>query len=411
MYTLVEAIARPIGGGGRWTAIALGDMLLPSVFSTYDQVLATLTNPYLSGKVCLDLATIRADYGSQDITFNSFLEVQGNVTLDTSDTLPVLKTRYAKYNDAIRAKYHVQSIHPSAALDAQLPASERTWLLMTKAGLDYNLFYESALVSVNGFIHPTDVSQDGIYVKEGMVSRNMSGKAEIGVYSFRELGKLSFVPITPEMVYKQDASQLFKDRAHVDLGIDVSNKTVMLVLGGYFHVLDERTFYRVSDSAFAVVFNNLPLFDRFYDSRKYIDLSSLNVEISDNNPSHFSVEDLLSDAALRAYLTLPQSFFVILDNPNVFVEYAPVRTTMLPGLYISDVPPAYPLLSEIGKMVNYWYHYENEQYSITATDAYRHDYNYRTVAARNALSLGDTRNTARPLANGDLRYLQIGADL
>lgn len=411
MYTLVEAIARPIGGGGRWTTIALGEMLLPDVFSTYGRVLATLTNPYLTVPVCLDLADIRADYGSQSISFNAFLALNGNTTLPTSDTLPVLNTRYAKYNDAILAGYHVRAVHPTISPDTPLPAADKTWLLMTKPDLDYTLFYKSCLVSVNGFIHATDASADGVYVKEGMKSQQMSSHAELGVYSFRELGTLSFIPITADMIYKQDPGQLFKDRAHVDLGVDVSNKTVMLVLGGYLHVLDPRTFYRVSDSSFAVVFNNLPFIDRFYESRDYIDLSSLGVEISTDNPSHFAVDDLLSDAAIQAYLTLSQSFFVVLDNPNIFATRELIHTSLLPGLYNTATPPVYPLMSELGKMVNYWYQYEIEQYSITTTDAYRRDYNFRTVDARNALCLGDNRNPVRPLANGDLQYLQIGADL
>lgn len=411
MYTLVGAIARPIGGGGRWTSIALGDMLLPNVFSAYDRILATLTNPYLTGLLGLDLADIRAEYGSQDITFSKFLELNGNTTLPTTEGAPLLNTRYAEYNDAFKAGYKVQSVHPSAAVDADVPASDKTWLLLTRPYTNYDLAYESLLVSVNGFIHATDASADGIYVKEGMFSRQMSGKAELGMVSFRKLGKLSFVPITESMVYKQDAGQLYKDRAHVDLGVDVSNKTVMLVLGGYLHVLDERTFYRVSDSAFAVVFNNLPLIDRFYDSRKYIDLRSMNVEISSDNPSHFAVEDLLSDAALLAYLTLSQSFFVVLDNPNIFVERDLIQARKMPGLYETSIAPKFPLTDEIGKMVNFSYQYETGQYSITVTDAYRHDYNFRTVDSRTALSLGDNRNPTRPLANSDLQYLQIGADL
>jgi len=411
MYTLVQAVARPVGGGGRWTTIALGEMLLPVVFSTYDRILVTLANSYLSHYVSLDLADIRETYGSQDITFNAVLAAVGNGTLPTSDTLPVLRTRYAKYNDVFQAGYKVQAVHPVAAPDTPMPAVDRTWLMLTKPGVDYNVAYESFLVSVNGFIHATDASADGVYVKEGMASRHRSGKAEMGLYSFKQLGKLSFVPIKDDMLYRQDPSQLYKDRIHVDIGMDVSNKTVMLVLGGYLHVLDERTFYRVSDSSFAVVFNNLPYIERFLNSRQYLDLSSMNVEISTDNPSHFSVEDLFSDFAIKAYMTLSQSFFVILDNPDIFVERKLLQGSKMPGLYISDDAPVYPLLDELGKMVNFGYQYETGLYSITTTDAYRHDYNFRTVDSRNALSLGDNRNPARPLANGDLQYLQIGADL
>lgn len=412
MYQLISAIAKPLNSGGRWVDISLGEMLLPDVFARYARVLATLVNPYLPDPVCLDLADIRTEFGSRAISFNQFLVLQGNNTLQTVTTqLPVLNTRYARYNDAFRAGYKVRTIHPLAEVDADVPDAERTWLLLTKENVDYIKAYKHFLVSVNGFLHPTDASTDGLYVKHGDVSRQLSNKAEIGIYSFQDIGELTFVPITKEMVYKQAELQQYRDRAHVDLGMDVSNKTVMLVLGGYLHVLDTTSFYRVSDSAFAVAFANLPIVDRYYDSVNRIDLSSLKLSSSDANPSHISVQELLSDEALLAYMTLPQSFFVVLDNPNIFVETKVIHASNLPGTYSTAIAPRFPLISELGKLVNYWYRYEDGQFSITASNAFRDDYNYRSVSYRNVLGLGDNRNSDSPLANGDLRYLQVGTDL
>lgn len=412
MYTLVQAIARPIGGNGRWSVIPLGDMLLPDVFSQYARVIATLSNNFLTKPVALELALIRPTYGSQSITFNQYLAQVGNTTIQgTSETLPVINTRYTKYADAFHAGYSVQAIHPTADIDAQVPAADRTWLYMTRPDTDYMLFYRSCLVSVNGLIHATDATTDGIYVKEGMKSQMISNKAKIGMMSFRELGALSYIPITADMVYKQAEGQVYKDRAHVDLGQDVSDKTVMLVLGGYLHILDPRTFYRISDSSFAVVFANLPLIDRYYDSVTTIDLSSMNVEKSVSDDNHILVESLFSDEAILAYLTLSQSFFVVLDNTEVFVDRKLIEKTPLPNLYISYEQPIYPLFSELGKMVNYWYTYEDGQFSISTTDAMRHNYNYRTVDQRNAFAVNANRIPGYLVANGDLQYVRLGADI
>jgi hypothetical protein len=267
------------------------------------------------------------------------------------------------------------------------------------------------LISVNGFIHATDYSTQGVWVQDGMKSRNLSRRNNIGIHSFNGVSKLSFVPIKPEMVYKQDPDQDYSDRMHIDIGIDISQKAVLLVLGGYLYTPDPRTFYRISDTAFAINFANVPYIDRYFDSKHFIDLSSMSIDASTVNPNLVAVAQLLSDEALVKYATLSQSFFVVLDNPEIFIEHEYIHTSKMPGMYISYVEPKYPLLTELGKVANYWYSYEDGQFSIVTTDADRENPIYRTVEARLAKSLSNSRNPVCPSQNSELRYLKIGADL
>jgi hypothetical protein len=411
MYSLISAVGRPIQNQGRWEAASIGDMPMTAIFATYERVLATLSHPYLDHNVCLDLDNIRSQYGSKAMTFNQVLTAIGSMTLPTTDTLPVLKTKYARYMDAFRAGYKIQPVHPTAAPDAQIPEAEKTWLHLTRDNTDYQLFYQSCLISVNGFIHATDYSTQGVWVQDGMKSRNLSRRNNIGIHSFNGVSKLSFVPIKPEMVYKQDPDQDYSDRMHIDIGIDISQKAVLLVLGGYLYTPDPRTFYRISDTAFAINFANVPYIDRYFDSKHFIDLSSMSIDASTVNPNLVAVAQLLSDEALVKYATLSQSFFVVLDNPEIFIEHEYIHTSKMPGMYISYVEPKYPLLTELGKVANYWYSYEDGQFSIVTTDADRENPIYRTVEARLAKSLSNSRNPVCPSQNSELRYLKIGADL
>lgn len=410
MYSLQSAIARPIKSQGRWRNISLGDMKLSDAFAQYDRILATLTNPVLKAPVCLDLEKIRAAHGTNPITFNAFLVQNGSKTLATTNVLPTFKTRYARYADAFRAGYKVQPVHPTAAPSAIIPESEKTWLHLTRPDTDYGLFYRSCLVSVNGFIHATDASDKGVWVQDGMVSRNISRRNQIGLLSFNGISKLSFVPIKPNMLYKLDSDQKYCDRVHVDLGQDVSKKAVLLVLGGYLHVLDPRTFYRISNSGFAINFSNLAFVDRFFESKHFIDLSSLGVD-EGFHAYHVAVKQLLSDEVIAKYMTLSQSFFVLLDNPEIFLEQEVIRTAPMPGMYVSQTKPEFPLMSELGKMMNYWYSYEDGQYSVVTTDAYRDNPIYRTVGARSATSITNHRDPVRPVRHSDMRYMKIGSDV
>lgn len=410
MYQFISAIAKPLNGDGRWVDVAIGDIALRILFSTYSRILATLSNPFLTEPETLDLESIRDRIGGSKITFNEFLVQNANNSLMTTANNPVLKPRYAKYADGFHAGYKIQPVHPTAAPDAQLPLSEKTWLHLTRPDTDYDLFYKNCLVSVNGFFHMTDVSTDGVYIQDGMKSAFKSGQNQLGIYSFRELGEIRLIPIVESMVYRQNDRQTYRDRVHVDLSQDVTNKTVMLVLGGYLHVLDRKTFYRVSDTAFAIDLGNLPLLDRYYQSRKYLDYSSLPLETTGRNDSQIDVENFYSDANLLAYLTLSQSFFVVLDNPDIFATKVPVRKTVLPNNYIAYQPPVFPLVTEHGKITNFWYTSEDGQYSLSCYDALAYSRLYDTVDVSQQISVADSCDPQNPVVNGSAFLLKVGCD-
>lgn len=421
MYSLVKALVKPINSQGRWIEKDIANLTMPELYSQYDRVLATLSNPFLTDNVCLDLAAIRPQTGGLNITFTQFLTNNGNLTLPTSPTLPQLNTQYGEYSDAFRAGYKVTAVHESASPGSDLPPSELKWLLLTRELTDYSLFFESCLVSVNGFLHATDASTDGVYVKDGMTSKMMSNKADLGIYSLRKLGKIRQIPITADMLYKQTDDQVFKERVHIDLGEDVSQQSVFLVLGGYLHVLDKQTFYRTGDSTFSVHTAGLPLIERYFESRKYIDLSSMNLDIPDTNPEQLAVNSFYNDTAMTAYFTLSQSFFVVLDNSEIFVEKEPLEVKKLPGHYESRVLPIFPAMGELGKMNNYWsmkgsdsraiFNNESDRWGVYCADAYRNEYQFSTIPKAAQVNVSSARIPGASVRNGNLYFLKLGTDI
>jgi hypothetical protein len=411
MYTLLSAIGEPRGGDSRWQSIEIGDMLLPDIYANYENVFAILSNPFISHEVSLDLSLIRAQYGSLSKTFFAFLFDLGNAALPTSDELPELKTRYAKYADGFHAGYKIQPTHPTAAPDAQLPPSERTWLHLTRPSTDYALFGRSCMVSVNGYYHPVETDANGVYVKEGNKSCTISGHNQLGIYSFREVGTIRHVPIRESMIYKPQGDGQMRYRTHIDLDEDISNKNVFLVLGGYLHAYDPLTFRRVGDTTVSIDFNNLPIFERYQESRHYLDMSSMPFERTDRNDSQIAVNDFLSDENLTAYLLLTQSFFVILDTPNIFVTKQGIHRTKMPGAFISYTPPVFPLVVGHGRTANYWYTYEDTQYSVTCVDSFLHDWVFNKTNPFAQGNIGDSRVPETPVTHSPGYFLQIGRDI
>jgi hypothetical protein len=411
MYELVSAIAKPPGGDGRWQAVDIALVGMSTLYSTYERVIATLTNPFLTDLVALDLDDIRAQAAGLNKTFSQFLIDLGNLSLPTSTTLPTIDPKWAHYADAFAAGYKVKAIHPTAADNSGYPPADLTFLRLTRPNTDYELFVRHCLVSVNGFIHPIDGNSNGVVVKWGNRSAQLSGVNTMGITSFLGLGELTQVPITEEMVFNQMGTAPLKNHAYVDLGQDVSDKMVMLVLGGYLHVLDQRTFFRINNSCFAIDFNNLPILERYYESKKYIDLTELPLAKNTANPNQVSVDEFMGDENIKAYLTLPQSFFVILDRADLFVEREELRPTKMVDMFVSHVKPTWPVVVGYGKMANYWATEEDTQWSISCRDSLRDNFLFNTIPKDTLVNVSNQRVPMQPATRSHAAFLKVGAQL
>jgi hypothetical protein len=411
MYQLVSAIVKPLTGDGRWKNMDIGTLPLSQLFSEYRKVLTVLSNSFVNYNVSFDIEPLRAAYGSSPLTLPAFLEMNGNATLATSTTLPALNTRFAKYADAFHAGYKVIPTHPTASWSADMPLADKTWLRLQKTDVDYDLFYKNCLVNVNGFYHLTDVDSEAVYVVDGYKCARKSTRNEIGILSFRELGEITCIPITDAMIYTQKPEQKLRSNCYVETGEDLSNKTVMLVLGGYLHVLDHDVLSRVSASSFKIDFDNLSLLDRYYESKDVLDFSSLPLEHDASNPNHASLRNLYSDGVLRAYLKLPQTFLVVLDNANVFVDKDYLHPSKMPGVYSSATKPQYPIVLATGRHETAWYHYEKPIWSVHINQSLVGNPMSETVNLNKAVSVSDHEDTQAGRRNSPAFYLKIGADI
>lgn len=410
MYTLVSAIAKPMTGNRRWVSIDIAAMTMLSLFTNYARVIATLSNNFLDDDVSLELEDIRSATAGLSITFSQFLTNNGANTLPTSTTLPVLSEKLARYADAFHAGYKIVPIHPIAGDDLNYTRQEQIMLRMTHTKAPYPLFGQYCLVNINGFFHYSEVTTSGIYVHDGAKSQLRSGLNQIGILSFKELGEIQQIPITEQMIYKQESLQLHRNRMHVDVGVDLAGKTLMLVMGGYLHVLDSKTMRRIGDTTVSVDFNNLNLFDRYYESKKYIDLTSLELPSTNMNLEQIGVSDILSDAALVKYMTLSQSFFVVLDKEDIFVEREYVRKTPTADVFISFKPPVLPLIVGHGKLGNYHYELEDGQWSVHCHDTLFQNRVYNTIRPRAAQSIDSARLSTDPEVHSKAFFLKIGTD-
>jgi hypothetical protein len=413
MYTLQSALGKSLSGGQQWSAIDLSGMTFATVVENYSVVYAVLTNPFLAGPVSLNLNSILPTITNQQQTFGAYLASLGNKALPTSTSIPSIKTQYARYQDGVKAGYTIQPIGTTQSLQYGATIANKPDVLLTRANTNYTTFYQSCLVSINGFFHMTDTDgKTGVWVTNGMASCVKSKKNKLGILNFQDLGKLTMIPITGDMIYKQNTSQALKNRAYLNVGKDLSNSTVMVVIGGYLHILDGKTFKLVGKQSLMIDFNNYPLFERYYESKDFIDLSTLAFTAYPTNAQAVAVDEITSDAAIKALLTLSQSFIVLLDNTQISVQLEKVRAAKIPGQYVSYVEPIWPLITGYGKVNEYWSVQDAGQWALYVEDNIQPNYVFNTVdTSRKQETITDQRDPMRPTRVSLGHYLQISCDV
>lgn len=413
MYTLQSALGKSLSGGQPWSAIDLGDMTFATVIENYSVVYAILTNPFLPAPVSLNLNNILSNIGNQQQTFNAYLASIGATALPTSTSIPSLNRKYARYQDGFKAGYTIQPIGVTQSLQYGATIASKPDLLLTRASTNYQTLYQSCLVSVNGFFHMTDTDgKTGVWVNNGMKSAVQAKKNKLGLVSFQDLGQLTFIPITGSMIYKQNTKQNLCNQAYINVGQDLTNATVLVVIGGYLHVLDGKTFKLVGTESLMIDFNNYPLLERYYESRDSIDLSSLALTAYPTNPDAISMDEITSDAAVKALLTLSQSFVVLLNNTEIAVNLKKVQAMRIPGRYVSFEEPIWPLVTGYGKLNEFWSVADAGQWALWVEDNLQSNYIFNTVQSpRTQPTVTNQRDPMNPKRISMGHFMQISSDI
>jgi hypothetical protein len=421
MYYALEAIGVKKGLNKRWGPIGLLDYTVAELYAQFRRVIITLQFSPNTTKLYLDTQTVAAQYASYPLRIQDMLTELSTTALTLLKTPPVIATRSAKFKDAYASRYTVTPVSPLYGTNVLMQDRTAALLTRTNPTTDYRYFKKRCMVSVNGFYHMIDTDNvSGVLVQDAMTTLRVSKQNQIGLYSFSDMCDIEYVPITLNMLHKRMTPDMlaglrepepYATSGFIKLNKDLTNKTVLLVLGGYLHVPESLLYSQVGDDEFKIDFANYPLFERLYESMQYIDLSALGLTSDIRNPSQFSVQQMLSDGVLMKYMTLSQSFFVILDTPEVFVNRQYIKKTGMPGMFISYKPPVYPIVVGNGRMPEYWSTHEDGQYSLTVYDNTVRQKAFNQANARKLNSISGADVSVDPELLGGAYFLELGCDL
>ena len=412
-YQLVAAKARSKGLDAVWSDVDITAMTIGSLFLNYHNVWLTLSHPAVDHPLYLDLSRVRSDIASRYhlLTVPQWLEFIGDASLPTSVALPQFGLRKVRYTDAWRAGYDIKPIDRTRNDDAQIPHGDKNDLLISREDVDFQTYHRFAMVTVNGFFHRTGGSPTGLQVIEGGRSGRIANDNQVGIHSFNKVGRLEFIPITPSMIYKLVDTDKLSNSAYLELPYDVEDKVVLLVIGGYLHVMDEA-YTRISDRALRVNFNRIPLAERYLESLDYIDLSSLPLTRNPENPKHVSVDELHSDAVIRAYLCLSQSFVVVVNAKDFYVRRHVVPNAQLPGRYETTLDVEnLPMFGAYGRAYDYVGFNDWGVRILACSDNLRRRYMFRTTNWRGSATIDNSLETYRPWDWAHAHLLEMGRSL
>lgn len=414
MYSLVKSLARTRGRTGSWSEVDLSAMDVFQLWTDYSRIYLILTNPFITGEVSLDLNEVRSRITlvRPGTTLTQWLAGLGNESLPTSTTIPKVNPKFVQYRDAVQAGYSMTPVHRTIAPGNDVLPSDAADLLLTKAELDYKEFYDNMLVDVNGLLHYSDYSSDGVHVYGAGDTGRISNDNHVGLLNFKALGGVKAIPVTESMITAGGTDPALYINAIISTTESFVGKTVMFSFMGFLLPMD-RAFKRIGDSAFSFELRNQVVADWYFEARKLIDLSSLEQHLTykNGNYNQIGLDEFTSDAAIKAMLTLSQTFLIVINNEDVYVDREQLGVSLTPDRYFTRTRPIWPVIFGKGRIFDYWTITEDDTYVLAGADNNRPEYNYDTTDWGLQTSIDNTQDRHHPFRFSKAYFLKIGSDL
>lgn len=413
MYICTRALVRLKGMSARLIQSTVNNTSLEELFENYSTCYLILTHHALQGEVSLALHEHPEIVRSvlPGVTVDQYLTANGNKTLPTSTEVPSLTSATVRYSEAFNAGFSIKAIHPTAGDGGYVNELEQTDLRLTKANYDYGDLFIHSLATVNGLLHITDYRSDGFRIKDAGKSINISNKTQIGLISFKNVGRVTSIPITENMISSRPG-KLLSSGVVINLGMDISNKAVLISIGGYLHYNNHR-YKVVGDSSIVIDWTSLPIAHRYAESRNLIDLSSVDaaIDIPNSHEGALDLTQMNDEAAIKAYMTLSQSFVILVDAKNLYVDRLPLEHTGLAGRYYCHTTPNWPMLLDNGRLAEYLAMKETSDIWVLSVED-NFTYKYHSDTAPNIDNyFHPARVSQRPKYYSHAYLLEIGTDL
>lgn len=384
MYTFVSSWVKPAKYNSPYANVDLSGVTLYNILRDYFDGYIELSNPALTRTVFLELKNIRRDEVPVNLnqTLRTWLVSIGSFALTTLRDRPAYLTRSVLSRDAILAGFKVDLCEPNKRPESDASVGNKTNLFVSKPVGGKGTLQTRVLTTVNGFLHLNRPYQTGIQVHDGGRSMLHSGRNHVGLLSFEHIGDVMQIPLTSDNVNKYTAATPMSKKIMIDLDVSLENKSVILSLGGYMFV--SPSFVTVVSDTTGLLEVDLSRIDiplKMLQSFEYIDLLDVGlVEVDKVNLDfgRIRISDVTSDIAMSKWLTISQSFVIVVDTPSLTVRRVPTQKTGVYGVFETHENPYLPLVDNYGRLREYWVKRQHDAWIIQVSEPTYHPRLYET---------------------------------
>lgn len=245
-------------------------------------------------------------------------------------------------------------------------------LEITRPGVDtdLSLLHTKHLISVNGYVYPTTLINDRLFVRNATEAMLKSRQNNVGILSIQGMqGELVKTPITASML-STEAPLQFYDKLIITFEREMKHS--LLVMGGYMVFEHPEYFYRVSDRSFVLRLDRLNFVNKLYELSRYTNIyERLSLQVSPVNPNMLDGLTVRSDATITNFMTLDNTFLVEIPCERITTRKIFLEHSKLPNTFRTEVDPVYPLLGGQGKILEYIKQRTNDtKFNVYTSDAY-----------------------------------------
>lgn len=372
MYTLVSSLCLTNSIGAQWETPNLSNVFIYSAFITYKKFYLILSHPSTSDPIYVDMNSLRQNASGFLGTVKQWLVSLGNFSLPTVPTIPNKNIKYAKFANAVQAGYTINIAASGLNYKINYPKSAMPDLKLTRDQFETNmsLLETHCLTTVNGFIHDCKVNKKEAFIINGATTGRMSDSNHVGIYSFVDIGKLTKIRLDPLNIVPMEKNSTLMEKICFTVKADLTNKSYFLVLGGYLVLPQENLFFQTGENTFSLNLNKLPYVERLLESYTLLDLTDLGLIPPNIDPNGFDINAVRSDAVIKKYMTLSQSFLVVVDTEQLFIDKKVIMRAAFPGQFICHDDPVYPVIGGHGKFFEFWKQQERGKWSVNTRDTY-----------------------------------------
>lgn len=409
-YMYIEAHVLPNTLAPQWRIENIKESRLLDVFSRNREIVIKLEHN--GEEIYVDFNQFRAEFATYQNTLATFLLSLEGKTVEKVQEPDFNRIDYIRYEDAYRVGYATKLTKIGVHFPNEYPKSELSDVELFRPGkvAGAEKLHSQCLLSVNGYYHATDSDGTRSYIVDAGKTAEKSKVCLVGITSFQKLGSLSKYKINDADLSREKADRPLKERVFLKLPGELEKKSFFLVLGGYLVFPKDGVLWQVNDDTAAIDLTRLPYIERLLESSQSLDLSSLGLTESELNPENINLEEAWSDAVIRKYFQLSQSFIVVVDREGLFWAKKVIRQILAPGMFTSWQEPTYPLIVGHGRLAEYWKTMEGGYWSVNVLDNWYRNYLFsRHQQQKTVKNVTGMLSFDRPFEYSQGLLLEIGA--